>query len=95
MIIVDLTDVLRVVNTSDSSVVETLYEGERALSSETCAHLKEGGSFVLDLTVSAGFFNDSQAKIELWAAPNTDGNRGSYARQGKNILIRRGSRTRS
>lgn len=72
-------DALRVVKVDNSSVVDVLYQGEGNLK-RTSAHIAADGGFVLDLTMITGF-DRTATKMVLWTAPNTEGNRGSYARQ--------------
>lgn len=75
------TETLRVVSTDQPDLaVTTLFECEGTLGKKTTAHMEASGAFVLDLTLITGF-DRAETKVVLWKAPNTEGSRGSYARQ--------------
>lgn len=65
----------------NSAVIETLFNCDGTLGSSSSAHMEAAtGAFVLDFTMTTGF-DHTEAKMVLWTAPKTEGNKGSYARQ--------------
>ena len=73
-------ETLRVVQTDNDAVVATLFEAEGTLGKRTRAHIATTGAFVLDLTMTTGF-DQTETTVMLWTAPETEGRKGTYARQ--------------
>ena len=67
-------------NNDNDAVVETLFEAEGTLGKRTRAHITATGAFVLDLTMTTGF-DQTETTVVLWTAPETEGQKGTYARQ--------------